>query len=444
MNYRLFLVFNIKRILKVKLDNRQFNSLLDKTNKVYKPLTSFIALQEAESALSHVRFIQDTATNWVPKAAFSRSKADFSEATFLELTESVLVYYMPALLGEKLFRKVFSKKLPEKLQNLIPQSAGKLLNNKNLNQAELGKLLSIKAAIALSCMCIPLTEFCLNYIKNLLTLKLFKQSDFNNIANLNKIKTENNDKQEKVRKSAKKHIAIAGVTYLACLGTSLLLAFKGDKSKALQNLSKLILEPGTKLFPKKPEIAKFFNKYFSLDFADNAGKLVLSRGQLTSCVLIGGVGYFGAAKDRGKQNFLEVLTRFPLVGFYIITGSELFEKGFKKFLHNKGAFKDVINEKLRVPKLNSLPQMAEYFARKNNTTPEKEFHRLLKAKVIITGVPFLFSMGMMGFFIAGMTRFWTQYRYNKEKEQNKISNFSGLSNINKDLFNKFRIAIEKP
>ena len=426
----------------MNINNKQFNILLNKTHKLYKPLASFIALQESESALSHVRFIQDTVTNLVPKATFSRSRADFSEATFLEISESVLVYYMPALLGEKVFRKVFSKNLPEKLQNLIPESAEKLLSTKNLNQAELEKLLSVKAAIALGCMCIPLTELCLNYIKNLLTLKLYKQSDFKNIASLDKTEVESGENQTRVKKSAKKHIAIAGATYLACLGTGLILAFKGDKSKTLQSLSKLILEPGTILFPKKPEIARFFNKYFSLDFSNNAGKLVLSRGQLTSCVLIGGIGYFGAAKDRGKQNFLEVLTRFPLVGFYIITGSELFEKGFKRFLRNKGTFKDVINKKLKIPKLSSLPKMAEHLAHKNGTTTEKEFHKLLKAKVIITGVPFLFSMGMMGFFIAGMTRFWTQHRYNKEKEQNKISNFSGLSNINRDIFKKFSISAE--
>ena len=48
----------------------------------------------------------------------------------------------------------------------------------------------------------------------------------------------------------------------------------------------------------------------------------MSHGQLTSCVLLGGLGYFGAAKDRGKQNLLEVASTFPLVGSYIICGNE--------------------------------------------------------------------------------------------------------------------------
>ena len=33
-------------------------------------------------------------------------------------------------------------------------------------------------------MAIPLTEFSLNYIKNLMTLKVFNKSDFKNIASL--------------------------------------------------------------------------------------------------------------------------------------------------------------------------------------------------------------------------------------------------------------------
>ena len=58
------------------------------------------------------------------------------------------------------------------------------------------------------------------------------------------------------------------------------------------------------------------------------GKLCLSKGQLTTCVLVGGAGYFGASSDRGKENLKETATRFPLVALYVITGSELVEKGF--------------------------------------------------------------------------------------------------------------------
>ena len=37
-----------------------------------------------------------------------------------------------------------------------------------------------------------------------------------------------------------------------------------------------------------------------MDFNNQNGKLVLSKGQLTTSVLIGGAGYFGASSDRVK------------------------------------------------------------------------------------------------------------------------------------------------
>ena len=190
---------------------------------------------------------------------------------------------------------------------------------------------------------------------------------------------------------------------------------KGQTSKILQNISEAILAPGTKFFKDNKKKADFFNKYFSLDFADNNGKLALSKGQLTSCVLVGGAGYFGASKDRGKQNFLETLFRFPLVGFYIICGNELLEKGFKKLLYKNGKCKELINEKLEVPELKDLRKIAEKYS--GNT--DAMYKKLLKQKVLIAGVPLLFGIGVMGFFIAGTSNLFTKYRYNKEKQNIK-------------------------
>ena len=92
--------------------------------------------------------------------------------------------------------------------------------------------------------------------------------------------------------------------YGGILASSLLLAKKGSNSKLLNNISEFILAPGSKLFKNNTKKASLINKYFGLDFANKNGKLAMSHGQLTSCVLAGGVGYFGAANDRGKQNLL--------------------------------------------------------------------------------------------------------------------------------------------
>lgn len=381
-----------------------------------KVASKIIGIQEGGAGLSNIRFIQDSATGLVPKAVFARSKADLGENTFLELSESVLVYYFPTILGEGIFRKLYSKKLPADLKKQIATPAVDLLkaNDPAVNK----KLLPVKAALALSAFAIPLVEYTLNYFKNLMTLKVFKQSDFENIANLNKNKSENTEQAKKVENSAKKHIKLAAGIYSACLALSALLVKKGENSKSLQNISEMILAPGTKFFKNNKKKADFFNKYFSLDFADNNGKLALSRGQLTSCVLVGGAGYFGASKDRGKQNFLETLFRYPLVGFYIICGNELLEKGFRKFLYKNGKCKELINDKLEVPNLKDLRSIAE----KHGGDVDAMYKKLLKQKVLIAGLPLLFGIGVMGFFIAGTSNLFTKFRYNrdvKNKEQVK-------------------------
>lgn len=381
-----------------------------------KVASKIIGIQEGGAGLSNIRFIQDSATGLIPKAVFARSKADLGENTFLELSESVLVYYFPTILGEGIFRKLYSKNLPTDLKKQIATPAVDLL--KSNNQAVNRKLLPVKAALALSAFAIPLVEYTLNYFKNLMTLKVFKQSDFENIANLNKNKTENSEQAMKVENSAKKHIKLAAGIYSVFLALSGLLIKKGQNSKFLQNISEMILAPGTKFFKNNKKKADFFNKYLSIDFSDNNGKLALSRGQLTSCVLVGGAGYFGASKDRGKQNFLETLFRYPLVGFYIICGNELLEKGFRKFLYKNGKCKELINEKLQVPNLKDLRSIAE----KHGGDIDAMYKKLLKQKVLIAGLPLLFGIGVMGFFIAGSSNLFTKFRYNREvknKEQVK-------------------------
>ncbi len=381
-----------------------------------KVASKIIGIQEGGAGLSNIRFIQDSATGLVPKAVFARSKADLGENTFLELSESVLVYYFPTILGEGIFRKLYSKNLSTDLKKQIATPAVELL--KTNNQAVNKKLLPVKAALALSAFAIPLVEYTLNYFKNLMTLKVFKQSDFENIANLNKKKSENTEQAKKVENSAKKHIKLAAGIYSACIALSALLIKKGENSKSLQNIAEMVLAPGTKFFKNNKKKADFFNKYFSLDFANNNGKLALSRGQLTSCVLVGGAGYFGASKDRGKQNFLETLFRYPLVGFYIICGNELLEKGFRKFLYNNGKCKELINDKLEVPNLKDLRSIVE----KHGGDVDAMYKKLLKQKVLIAGLPLLFGIGVMGFFIAGTSNLFTKFRYNrdvKNKEQVK-------------------------
>lgn len=404
-----------------KVPSADLSKLVQNLPNHIKPIANHFQKEEmkAGASLANSRFVQDTMTNLAPKALFSRSKADLFDMSFLEISESMLVYYCPTLVGENVFRKLYSKGLAPELSKKISIPLAKLKQDSTLSKTDLDKIKPIKAAISLSSMLIPLTEFTLNYFKNLFTLKVFKQSDFENIANLNKDKEKSEDieNQNKVKKSAYKNIAKAGLAFGACLLGSALILKKGKDSKLAQKASDLILTPGDVLFKNNEKMKNFTNKYFSMDFSDNQGKLGLGHGQLTACVLIGGLGYFGASKDRGKQNFLETLFRYPLVGFYVITGSELFEKGFKKLLKNKEGFKDIIDKDLNVQTLSEIGETAKKLAKEKGSSVDSEFKNLLTKKGLIKAVPFAFSIGFMGLFVAGISRFFTQYRYNKEQKE---------------------------
>jgi len=415
---------------------------------------TFVNLQEDETKLSTQRLGQEFVTNLLPKAVFARSVVDLCDNAFREILENIIVYLGPKFVGENIFRKIYSEKLGNGLKNTVATEAKDLLSNskilsndtKEIKEAKKKliednkTLMSVKAAIAVSALAIPLAEYSLSYVKNLFTLKMFKQADFNNIANLNKEKVERDEHQEKVRESAKKHIKLAGGIFAGCLAFATLLATKGKNSSILNHISEAILAPGSDFFKPKvndskevikklEEKAAFFNRYFGLDFKlnevkDEAGKVIarklaMSNGQITACVVAGGFGYFGAAKDRGKQDYKEVLYRFPLVGFYAISGAALVDKGFKAILRKRGGYEHLLgkDENFKPLKLSELAGKAEELAVKNKTIAEAEFKKLFKQKSIIVLAPFLFSVGVMGFFVASCSRYFTQYRYNKEMQE---------------------------
>lgn len=395
---------------------------------------------KSQENLSSTRFIQDTATNWAPKAIFARSKEDFFEMSFLEFLESGIFYFASPILGEKLFRnKIFKNFSPSNIKNevneLIPKSLNEISKNKTVSNEVKKRAVSTKAGIVLACAAIPIAEYTLSFAKNLFTLKAFNKSNFNNIANLNKKGSEKEDikQQEKVENSAKKHLKQAAILSLTGAGAGAFLAAFGHKSEKLQTISKAILEPGkaiSKLGEKigiTPNKSKNVLEKFSLDFANENGKLALSKGQLALTAIVGLFGYSKAAQDRGKLDVQEVWTRVPLVVFYTIFGSELFEKGFAKILQKKGLCKDVIQKttdgSINTVKRAELPSLAKNIAKLKNTAPDKELARLTKEKAFVTGVPYAFSLLFMGLTLSAITRLFTQYRYNKENKSKENASF---------------------
>ncbi len=390
-----------------------------------KFLDKFIKSQEN---LSHTRFIQGTMTNWFPKAVLSRSVVDFCEFSFLEFLESGLFYFAAPFFGENLYRnKLFKAIQPKKLKEPIIKNVSKSLEEiekTNLDKSVKNRLKTTKGGILLACLAVPALEYSIGFAKNLFTLKVFKVSNFDNVANLNKNKKEDNNQQQRVEKHSKSALKkTAGIISGGILG-GLALASFGHNSKAAIKFSEILLEPGQqiskllhKLNIKSENTDRFLKEYLKLDFTNNNGKLALSKGQLAVICTTGLFGYSSAAKDRGKLDFYEVWTRVPLVVLYTIFGSSILDAGFKKYLAKKGKFPELIKHNADgrigdIPTRKDLPQIAERLSKINNTSKNLELEKLIKQKAVITGVPYLFSLVAMGFTLSAVSRIWTKYRYN--------------------------------
>ncbi len=415
--------------------NISFKSNINYFTGITKAADIFLKSQEN---LSSTRFIQDTATNWAPKAIFARSKADFAEMSFLEFIESGIFYFASPILGEKLFRnglfKQFQpKELRNKINEQIPQTIEQIAKNSNITDEIKKRAIAAKAGIVLACTIVPVAEYTLSFAKNLFTLKAFKKSNFNNIANLDKTNNEKEDKkqQEKVEKNSKYQLKKAGIISSIGILLGAILAINGHKSETAQTVAKSILEPGkaisgllNKSGMKSDRIKNTLSK-FSLDFANNNGKLALSKGQLALTAILGLFGYSKAAEDRGKLDVAEVWTRVPLVVFYTIFGSELFEKGFTKLLAKKNIFPNIIQKAkdgtINIPSRAELPKIAETISKAQNTNTIDELCKLTKQKAVVSAIPYAFSLIFMGLTLSGITRLFTQYRYNKQMKDTTLN-----------------------
>ncbi len=397
--------------------------LISNLTKKQKLLAKVISLKEGDSGLSHTRFAQATITNWFPKAIFSRSLADLSEISFLEICEGVLFFYLPSLMGEYLSRRqIFGKTLPEDLRKDVSKPVSEILKNSKNAQ----KLLPAKAAIVLSCAAIPAAEYALSFAKNLFTLKVFKKADFSSVVNLDKNKKEDEAFQQRVEKSSKSHLKKAGIFSAAAFGASLILGTAGQKSKTVQKACEVFLNPGEKTYKllektgvKSPKLKKFLGKYLNLDFARKSdGSLALGNGQLAVTVSAGVLGYFGAAKDRGKLDVQEVATRVPVIALYTIFGSTLFDEGFKKILYKDRKYPEILKlnkatGELNTASLNDIPKLAKEYAGGDEKLLRGKIQELFKGKAAIAMVPFLFSLGVVGAALSLISRIWTQHRFNR-------------------------------
>lgn len=457
-----------------KISNYNTQSFKGNSDWSYKIAKRYL---NSEDKIAQNRFIQDTATNWLPKAIFTRGIADFADMSFLEFIESGIFYFAPTAIGNRL-KKIYTNAHSEEAKTAILKNIGKsaesILASPELKKDDIGKkTLSTKAAIILACTAVPAAEYALSFAKNLFTLKTFKKSDFNNIANLNKNQSEDKQQQEHVEKSAIKHLKAAGLVSLAGLGASIIFAKYGHKSDLLQKASDIILQPGAYIANglkkiglikgKNPEegLEGFLKTYITPDFDGIEeginektkkpwSKFILSKGQLLITTVSGFFGYSAAAKDRGKLDQYEVWTRVPFVVLYTVFGSVLFDKLFNKVLIDKKIFPDILKKDEKgntiITKNIDLPKIAKKLAIKKNTSELAELERLTKQKAIAKGVPYFFGIVVMGFFLSGITRFWTQYRYDHDKDKKQAKKSEQLPELikqHKNIIESFGMNYNK-
>ena len=134
-------------------------------------------------------------------------------------------------------------------------------------------------------------------------------------------------------------------------------------------------------------------------------------------------------------------TRVPLVVFYTIFGSELFEKGFINLLNKKNKCSDLIQKdnlgKLTVPKLDELPELAKKISAKTGVDYKTQYNKLLSQKTFTTAIPYAFSLLFMGFSLSAITRLWTQYRYNHSHKNQKPDTLLSFKRNNPNPFKAF-------
>ena len=152
-------VKNIKVTYNYKNSDSKNNSKPSFTSAGTRFLDGFIKSQEN---LSTTRFIQDTTTNWLPKASLSRSKADFWEFTFLEFIEDGLFYFAAPVIGEHLYRKGLFKKIqPKNLRKKVHDNIAKNISqieHSNLNKVTKNRVITSKAGMIVGCLAVPVLE----------------------------------------------------------------------------------------------------------------------------------------------------------------------------------------------------------------------------------------------------------------------------------------------
>src|SRR5262249_42155317 len=151
---------------------------------VKRALGYFIEGKEGANGRSHMTCVQDTLVALLPRALISRSQAEGFEVGFLEVLESLLIYYSVPMLGGPLFKKIIGRMRCTDFQ--VKAVTRPLEELEHLPAGQMKHLLPAKGALIISALTLTGIggEYLINYSKNLMTAHYFKKDKFSDTVNL--------------------------------------------------------------------------------------------------------------------------------------------------------------------------------------------------------------------------------------------------------------------
>ena len=364
-----------------------------------------VKLRESTLGLSHLTFLQDTAVAWLPKTLISRSKAELSEATFLEFLESFLIYYGVPLTGGKIFnpliRRIAKHTHPDFNPHVLTQSMAEL--SSKLSKEELAKVLPAKAAIILATLGAVVFggEFVVSNAKNLMTSEVFKKDNFSDVVNLSQGKRQTHV-ESPVSQKARKRILQSAFMAAGTVASALLLARFGYRMPVLQ----------------KP-LAKFV-KTFDFEFSKE-GMYRLSKAQMVTFMGFALLTYLDAARDKLER--LEVAARLSLVLPYLAFGQEALEKLLIKTMGKR--FPNVLDANGHPKTLEVLADEAMQRAKTQAgkldeeqllKLASQEMQTSLRVRNMLFAVPLLTGILVTGIGVGIMNRIWTAARFKNQRQ----------------------------
>ena len=439
-------------------------------------------IKERAGGQMHVQFAQDVSILWAPKAAISRSWVELFETTFVEFAESAFFYYVTPLLAGFGLSKVFPKILPKTIRPSAKVMATPL---STLKAAQRATTMPIKLAIAAASIGVgALGNFSLNFVKNVVTEKGFKQNDFSSIAGLEH-KIANTNEESEVMKKAKRRLLQIGLGTVGLFAASLGLARYGSHiPKLISDIAPLrwtftggekVFRPLQRLFTRvfnsaeaakaidanpalkgtvkeraqsfleglasffefrynevdPNQFPKLIQKLLRMDPKKKATFWDLGPHHLKIIVPAAMIGYVDAARDKLEK--IEVAARVSVTGMYIAFIQPLLEQWNNRRLGSKFAhlniFKDGPGSEVKAT--SELVSDSWDLAKKQlggaasadaikNKATELSKVRL-RAKNQMFFPLYLTGIGVIGFFTAKSNQYITRWRYQRMLKQRETN-----------------------